>query len=156
MNHNLYEPPQADLETRSTRPRQPGSLVKALLTGTGIEIVGTLLVALGVGVVYALLLRPDGVSAEEAAKAFDPLSPIGLIGGALGLLVSVFAGYACAAIANRDDYKPSYAMAAISLGLGLLMDAGQSSPLTLLLLSALTVGAVLLGSWLHLRDPKSD
>jgi fructose-specific phosphotransferase system IIC component len=156
MDNNLYQPPRSELDPRSTRPRRPGSLVKALLTGTGIEIIGTLVAALGIGVVYALLLRSAGDSADDAAKAFDPLSPMGLIGGALGLAVSVFAGYACAAIANRDDYKPSYAMASISVGLGLLMDSGESSPLTLLVLSVLTVGAVLFGGWLHLRDPKAD
>jgi hypothetical protein len=103
MDPHLDEAPEAPPAT-PRRPPRPGSVAKALLTGAVIEIVGTLVVGVVAALVYGMVLASQGLSREEVNQALahmEPLSVVGLLSGAAGSFVSVFAGYACAALARR-------------------------------------------------------
>ena len=152
MDKDNFKPTKAEL---IDPPRKPGSVIRAVLTGTAIEVVGTLVLGTVLGIVYGLVLSAQGYSEEamkEAMLHIDPLSTLGLIGSLLGCAVSVFAGYACASIAHRPDYRPVGMMATISVCLGLLLGSDAYTWQLSMLFSLLTVGAVLFGGWLHLKD----
>ena len=152
MDKDSFKPPRGDL---IDPPRKPGSLVSALLTGTAIEVVGTLVLGTVLGIAYGLVLGAQGYSEDamkEAMTHIDPLSTLGLIGSLLGSGVSVFAGYACAAIAHRPGYQPVWMMASISVCLGLLLGSDTYAWHLSVLFSLLTVGCVVFGGWLHLKD----
>lgn len=152
MDKDNFKPPKAEL---ADPPRKPGSLLRAVLTGTAIEVVGTLVLGMLLGLAYGLALRAQGYSdnaMNEALTHIDPLSGMGLIGSLLGSAISVFAGYAVAAIAHRPDYRPVFVMAAISVGLGLLFGSDSYDAMLILLFSVLTVAAVVFGGWLHMKD----
>lgn len=156
MSHDPYKPPEAPVSDPKGPPPRRGSMVRALVVGTLIEVVGTLIVGLGFGIVYGAILGASGMDqaeAEAALRALDPWSGPGLVASALGAFVSVFAGFAAAALAHRSDYVAVAAMAGISVSLGLLGGgASEESVGAVLGLSAVTVAMVFLGGWLHVRD----
>jgi hypothetical protein len=149
-----YKPPQAEV---SDPPRKPGSLLRAVLTGAAIEILGTLAVGVIAGLAYGALLGAQGYD-EEAVKQMltnaDPLSGFGLIGSLLGAAVSVFAGFACAAIAARPDFRPVGILAVFSVCLGLLASGDAYPWHWSVIYSVLTVVCVGFGGWLHLKDTR--
>jgi hypothetical protein len=156
MDPDNFKPPNAEL---GDPPRRPGSLIRAVLTGTAIEIVGTLVLGAVLGIGYGLLLGAQGYDEDAMKQAMthiDPLSAFGLFGSLLGSAVSVFAGYACAAIAHRPDYRPVLMMAAISVCLGLLFGGDDYEWPLSLLFSLLTAGCVVFGGWLHLKDMRGE
>ena len=152
MDNDNFKPPQAEL---GDPPRKPGSLVRALLTGAAIEIGGTLVLGIVLGIGYGLLLGAQGYGEEEMKQILthpDPFSAFGIVGSLLGGAVSVFAGYACAAIAHRRSYVPVALLASISVCLGLLL-GGDAYPWHWdVLLSLLTIACVLFGGWLNQKD----
>jgi len=154
MDPDNYKPPQSEVRDP---PRKPGSLLRALLTGTAIEIIGTIVVGIVAGLVYGLVLGAQGLG-EEAIKQTlsqpDPLSGFGIVGSLLGGAVSVFAGFACAAIAGRRGYQPVAMLAAISVCLGLLFSADAYPWHWTLIYAVLTFIAVGFGGWLYLRDTR--
>ena len=156
MNANAYQPPKSDL---GVDVRKPGSTFRAVLVGVLIELFGTLLVGLLIGVVFGFFMAAQGVSAEDIQAKFeqmDPFSSFALISNMAGFLVSLLAGYVCAWIANVNKYKPAYILAGISLSLGLLSGIGTTDWFTLLLLSLISAGAVLAGAKLHNRNFSSN
>ena len=155
MDKDNFKPPRADL---IEPPRKPGSLLRAVLTGTAIEVIGMLVLGTVLGIDYGLVLGAQGYTEEamkEAMTHLDPFSTLGIIGSLLGSCVSVFAGYARASIAHRPGYQPVWMMAAISVCLGLLVGSDTYDWPVSLLFSLLTVGCVLFGGWLHLKDMKT-
>jgi hypothetical protein len=152
MDNDNFKPPQAEL---GDPPRKPGSLLRAVLTGAAIEIGGTLVLGIVLGIGYGLLLGAQGYGEEEMKQILshpDPLSTFGVLGSLLGGAVSVFAGYACAAIAHRPSYVPVAMLATISVCLGLLLGGDGYPWHWTVLLSLLTIGCVLFGGWLNQKD----
>ena len=156
MNGNLYAPPQSDV---SVVDRRPGSIVRAVVVGTLIEIVGTFVAGLLIGLVYGVVMATRGVS-PDAMQAMlehlDPRSGFVWISSFVGALVSVLAGYVCARIANTLSYKPAFILAGVSCVLGTLTGIGSYAWWFLALLAALTAGAVLLGAWLRIKRLKAS
>jgi hypothetical protein len=151
MDTNIYEPPKSDISVAENRP---GSIVKAVVIGTLVEIVGTLLVGIAIGIAYVVILGGQGTSPEEMKSALvqiDPLSGLGLLGTVLGTFVSVLAGYFCARIANRTSFKPAFILSGISFTLGLVSSYGSYTGGVLIAMQVISVCAVLLGAWLYIR-----
>ena len=152
MDKDNFKPPQAEL---GDPPRKPGSLLRALLTGAAIEIGGTLVLGIVLGIGYGMLLGAEGYGEEEMKQILthpDPFSGFGIVGSLLGGAVSVFAGYACAAIAHRRSYAPVFMLASISVCLGLLLGGDAYAWHWNVLLSLLTIACVLFGGWLNQKD----
>lgn len=151
MEQNPYQPPRARLEPRQ---REPGSISKAVVIGAAIDIGGTMLGGLVVGLFYSALLGMQGRSSAEIQQAltqFDVWSPLGILVIAIGLAMSVLGGYQCAVIAHRTTYLAPGIMSLVSVTSSALLSEGQSQLPELLLTSGLTVAAVLGGASLYIR-----
>ena len=151
MEQNPYEPPRAALDPRN---REPGSIPKAVAIGAAIDIGGTLLGSMVLGIVYSVVLGAQGHSADEIQtilSSLQPFSPVGLVLLAMGMAMSAFGGYQCAVIANRNAYLAPGIMSLISVGYGATMNDGTLDLPRLLLMSGLTVAAILGGASLHIR-----
>lgn len=146
---NPYEPPRSNLQRRDT---EPGSIPKAVAIGVAIDIGGTLLASFAVALIYGGILGARGYDEEAIAAEFQQIevwSAYGILAGAIGLSISAFAGFHCARIANRNDYLAPGIMAMISCAFGAAISAGAHSHMTLIVLSALSVIAVLTGAWAY-------
>jgi hypothetical protein len=144
---NLYEPPKSDIRGAEEKP---GSSVKAVIYGVLIEVAGSFLVGIMIGVIYVVLLSRQGIPPEQMQTAItqmDPFSGIGLLALVLGSLVSVLAGYVCASVANTSSYKPALILAAISCTLAVLSGYGVHSVGRQAFMGGLSIACVLLGAW---------
>ena len=65
--------------------------------------------------------------------------------------MSALGGYQCAVIANRNSYLGPGIVSLISVGFGATMNNGQLALPMLLLMSGVTVAAILGGASLHIR-----
>ncbi|MCU7795992.1 MAG: hypothetical protein KZQ75_02545 [Candidatus Thiodiazotropha sp. (ex Myrtea spinifera)] len=151
MDTNAYAPPKSEITTENNKP---GSIVKAVVVGSAIEIVGTILVGLFIGLIYGLSIATQGGTADDIQKAMeiiDPWSSYGIAASFLGLIISLIAGYTCARIANIQSYKAAYILSGISFALGTAFGIGTYPWWSLLLLGLLSVCGVLFGARLYIR-----
>lgn len=151
MNQNRYEPPRAPLSPRS---REPGSIPKAVAVGAVIDIGGTMLGGLIVGVGYSILMGLQGRSSDEIQRALtnlDPWSGLSILLNVIGTFMSGLGGYQCAVIANRPGYLAPGILSLVSTTMGALLNNGQLQLPYLLLMSGVTVAAILIGASLHTR-----
>ena len=114
--------------------------LRAVLTGVSIDICASNLLGLGLGLLRALQVSTPDMTPDQLNDALQNTPPpfsIVLMGGVLGALVSVAAGYACARIARRDEYRVGGVMTMASVLLNLVIDDGGGAPLDLALLYVL-------------------
>jgi hypothetical protein len=143
-NHDPYAPPEARVEDR----REPGSPFKAVLVGVAVDVGGSLVAGVVLGMAFAGVLAASGASPEHIAAAFanlSPLSPMFIAGSLIGCGLSVWGGYLCARIARRREYGLGAVVAVISAAASLLMGGEQPAGLNLAL-SIATFGAVMFGA----------
>lgn len=150
MSHNPYEPPRA-----RTRPlnREPGPIGKAVLVGAIVDIGGTIIGGFIIGLVFAVVMGLQGQSPEQIQSAlgdFDQWSPLGIVLSVVGTLMSGVGGYQCAVVANRTTYLAPGILSIVSTAFGAMMGGELALP-QLLLMSGLTVAAILIGASLHIR-----
>jgi hypothetical protein len=151
MDQNRYQPPRARIDSRN---REPGSIPKAVTVGAIIDIGGTMLGGIVIALGYSMLLGIQGHSNTEIERAlteFDRWSVFGLLLTAMGLVMSLFGGYQCAAIANRNAYLAPGILSLISVTFGAFMSAGEVALPELLMMSALTVASILGGASFYIR-----
>jgi hypothetical protein len=151
MQSNPYTPPKAELRELA---RRPGSPLKAVLLGLTIDVGGSMILGVVLGIAYAASLASSGVGAPQINEALGDISPtswVSIVGTALGGVLSVLAGFTCARVARREDYKLGFILGAISALSGLLLSGSTYSVPMNVLLCALTFGAVLLGTRLGIR-----
>ena len=142
-----YRPPQAAVADQD-RPR--GSPVKGMLFGVLVDIGGSMVAAFILFFTWAIWLGASGLDAEAITQAMvenDPASGVSLIGYVVGTAFSWLGGYVCARVAQETELRCAAVVATISAALALAM--GTALPLPLhLLLTVLTVAAVMLGGWM--------
>lgn len=151
MNQNRYEPPRAPLNPRA---REPGSIAKAVVVGAVVDIGGTMLGGLVIGLCYSILMGLQGRSSEDIQRAltnFDLWSGLGILLTVMGTFMSGLGGYQCAVIAHRPGYLAPGILSIVSTSMGALMNDGQLKLPHLLLMSGITVAAILIGASLHTR-----
>ena len=142
-----YRPPQAAVADRE-QPR--GSPVKGMAFGLLVDIGGSMIAALILFFAWAIWLGASGLDAEAITQAMaenDPTSGISLVGYVVGTAFSWFGGYVCARVARETELRCAAVVATISGALALAMSAELPLPLYLLL-TVLTVAAVMLGGWM--------
>jgi hypothetical protein len=152
MDQNRYQPPRARLNLRN---REPGSIPRAVAIGALIDIGGTFLGSFAIAMGYAMILGAQGQSEDAIRRALetvDPWSFYGLLLLGMGLGMSALAGYRCALIANRANYLAPGILSVVSVTSGALMSGGQAEQRELLIFSALTVIAILVGASLWMRN----
>jgi hypothetical protein len=142
-----YRPPQAVVADQE--PRR-GSPVKGMIFGLLVDIGGSMIAAFILFFTWAIWLGASGLDAEAITQAMaenDPMSGISLIGYVVGTGFSWLGGYVCARVAYETELRCAAVVATISAAVALAM--GTELPLPLhLLLTALTVAAVMLGGWM--------
>jgi fructose-specific phosphotransferase system IIC component len=151
MDKNRYEPPKSGFESL---PREPGSIVKAVIAGLVTDIGGTALLDFVFGIVYGIVLASRDMPIEEMKKTMehmDRFSGIGLFLLTLGMAISVLGGFVCARIANRPGYLPLGIQSAISVAYGTVMGADTYEWRVLLALNLLSLAAIFFGGWLYIR-----
>ena len=95
-----------------------------MLTGVAVDIGGSAVIGFVLAAIYALQLESQGVSEadmREAMSHIPPDSAVAVAGTLLGALVSVFAGYVCARIVRRGEYRCGCVMTAIVAVYGLVI-----------------------------------
>lgn len=142
-----YRPPQAAVADQEP-PR--GSPVKGMIFGLLVDIGGSMIAALILFFAWAIWLGASGLDAEAIMQAMaenDPTSGISLVGYVIGTAFSWSGGYVCARVARETELQCAAVVATISGALALAMSAELPLPLYLLL-TVLTVAAVMLGGWM--------
>jgi MFS family permease len=142
---NPYEPPQTPV---SDPQPQAGSPVKAVLLGLAVDIGGSLVASVLLGIVYAVMLASSGVSGDELRTELEGVMQTGwgfTIASAVGCAFSVLGGWVCARVSRRRDYRLGWVLAACSVGIGTLISADGYSVLQQVLLGGVTVACVLIG-----------
>ncbi len=151
MDTNVYSPPKSDITVSNS---EPGSIAKAVIISSLIDIVGSVTSGLILVTLYGVYLASHGASQKDIENAFanlNPYSALGIIGSTLGALISVYAGYKCAKICNNKSYKATSITAATGVAFGLLVGSSAYSISENIVLSALTIVSIFLGSWLFQR-----
>jgi hypothetical protein len=142
-NHDPYAPPGARLEDK----HGPGSMVKAILVGLGVDIGGSLVSGIVLGMACAAILAASGASPEEFDTSFaniSPLSPVSVVGSLIGCGLSVWGGYLCARIARRREYALGAVVAVIPTAASWLTASHYPVGVNLALSNA-TSGSVMFG-----------
>jgi len=150
---NPYAAPGSDVRDPI---KPPGSPVKAVALGLLADIGGTFVGSIVLSIVYGIVLGASGADEEQMRAAMTAGAGSGswvwLVGMAMGCGFSVAGGYVCARISRRSDFLLPCILAVLSIGIGLLMEAGgtQTSDVTAMM-SLATLLAVLggakLGQW---------
>ena len=153
---NPYSPPEA---TVRDQPPRPGSAFKAVAMGLLVDIGGSLIGTIIIAVLYGIALGAAGVKREDIAAALQPTTATDswffYASTLLGLGFSVLGGYVCARIARRSELKLGAILAALSAIAGLAF-AGDGVQLgTLLSLTLLGIGAILVGAKLGLAKNRT-
>ena len=144
---NPYRPPEAPVADQD-RPR--GSPVKGMVFGALVDIGGTLVAGIVLGVIWSIGLAASGQTAEEIEQAVqnpDPTSVVGILGFVIGTAFSVLGGYVCARVARETEYRCAGVVSVASIAIGLAVGGGQSFAMNVLMVVA-TIAAVMLGAWI--------
>ncbi len=152
MTENAYQTPESDVSLNET---YKGSALKAILIGASVDIFGTLVFGVFYGVIYAVFLASNGMSADEISERFiniDTYSFFSMLGMVIGLLISVFAGYLCARTINYNEYRTVFVVAIIAVIFGLLISASEYSLIENIVFNTLTFISLYLGAWLHVKN----
>ncbi|HCY62185.1 MAG TPA: hypothetical protein DHV59_05010 [Oxalobacteraceae bacterium] len=134
-----------------TEDIRPGSPVKGVLVGAAIDIGGSLFLGGVVVLIYSFILGMQGHSPEEIQELLSSLSPwstIGIISSVLGLLLSVIAGYQCAAIARRNNYRAPGILALVSMAFAGVLSREMYTVGESIGMAASTALAILGGAWM--------
>lgn len=141
----LFAPPTARVADFTV---ERGSPIKAILLALAVDLGGTLLSAVLIGMIYAISLASFGASEDHVAASLQNVSPNSwpsVAGAAVCILFSVLGGFVCARVAKHAEYKLGGVMAAISVAVGLWMGNVQLSVLMNVSSAVITTGAIMFG-----------
>ena len=154
MTDNPYNSPNSQVESESHRT---GSLWKGILFGGLADLGGTIVMSIIMISIYMALnwsadMTPEKI--EEVTNMFVEDSSSfnniwGIIGLVFGLGFSVLGGYICALFAREKWKKAILILAAILTIYGLVMGSDIYQIGVLLVLTLLSIFAMLLGGWLR-------
>lgn len=141
---NIYKPPAAELRKEGL-VRESGPLWKAVLIGALIDIFGTLVLGVILGIAGGVVLTALNMPEHLAG------TPFLWLGGLLGGMASAVGGYCCARIAHSEGYRAPLWLTLCMVAVGLIFYSQKSSLLMHAAFSLLTVVSVMLGAWLYNR-----
>ena len=130
------------------QPDPPGTVLRAVLTGVGIDVCGSQLVGELLRAFYVRQFVAPGMTEDQVADALRNAQPsfaLMLVDGGLGALVSVIAGYACARIVQRDERRVGALMAVVTVLVSLLLGDASAPDDLMALYVACDVACVMLG-----------
>lgn len=154
---NPYRPPAAAVRDQPAPPRSP---FIAILAGAAIDLGGSLLSGLLVGIVYAVMLAANGTGAEQIRSTLtepDPSSAYFIVNTIIGYAFSLLGGYVCARLVRRREGSVTGILAAISGVAGLALGgATQFGWQAVIFFTVVQVACVLLGGELGRRRNLTD
>ena len=144
---NPYKAPTTAVRDPPAPPRSP---IVAVLAGLAVDLGGTFVVGIAIGIGYAATLASEGKAPEQIQEAMttsDASSGSFIAVSAVGGLFSLLGGYVCARVARRNELRVTAFLALLVVVLGFLMSGGSESldAGVLAALNLLTIAAVLLG-----------
>ena len=154
--NNPYKAPTAAVRDPPPPPRSP---IVAILAGLAVDIGGSVLASIVIGVVYAVVLATRGMPPEEVGRtltALDPSSGYFILSSMIGFGFSLLGGYVCARIARRDERRLSVILAALIEVIGLVLGAATLGIGLNALMLVLTFAAVIAGGELGRRRNLAD
>lgn len=131
-----------------------GKSILAVFTGVVVEVVGSALLAVAIGIVVVVLNTPDGGSPPilEMESITDMLpSPWWQIAIFWGAFISGLAAYATAAIARRKVYIHVTVLCLVSLTFSYFINLDTEGPLVSSLMYAATVVAMFISAYIWQR-----
>jgi hypothetical protein len=143
---NPFAPPEAPVADHPTP--KPGSALKAILLGLAVDIGGTLIASLAIGIVFSLSLASSGASEGDITARLANFGKQGweyAVGVVIGCGFSILGGFVCARISRRTDYRLGVILALLSLALGLLLTVGTETEPSDFVEAAASVACVLIG-----------
>lgn len=150
-NDNPYKAPTTPLKDA---PRPPHSPIIAVLAGLAVDIGGSLLASILIGIAYAAILASQGMSPEEIGATLtepDPSTRYFVFSVVVGLGFSLLGGYVCARIARRQERRWATILGLLSGVIGLSMVSDRLEIGVNLGLSLLSIAIVVLGGELGRR-----
>lgn len=151
MEDDIYKAPNSNLTINDT---YKGSPIKAILISVSVDIIGTLVLGMILGFVYAFILASNGMTIDEISNKFtniDTYSTFSLIGIMLGSFITIYAGYLCAKIINFNEYKTVTILGIVSATFGILLTLTAYNIFEHISFLILTFSCVYFGAWLHVR-----
>lgn len=153
---DIYQSPESQLNKEPPK----GNIVKGVVFGSLVDIIGTIVFSVIYGLLYAMHLASQGLSNNEIDEAFAALSlyhPVTLIGLVAGLYISFCAGHMCAKKAGtvQSGKKAASILCVVSCAFGMLLGGGTYSLAENIVLLLLTVVAIQAGAMKHLKDMES-
>lgn len=155
MDNNPYQAPQAPLEPKKDRTQ--GSIAKAVILGSLVDIGGTMIFGFVSGIVLAFIALSQGSDLETMIESIDAggiTHPFNLIAALIGLIMSTLGGYITARIACLRSYKAVTIMMCVTMVIGILLSI-VDNPFSLMeniILFALSIACIYLGGWLFIKD----
>ena len=143
-----FRPPAANVDVANA---ERGSAVKAVVLGAIVDLGGSILASIVFFALYGVYLGATGTQGEEFQSTMSSMngnSPMGIMMNIVGCLCSVLGGYVCARIARHSEYRLGAILAAISVGLGLLVAGSDEANALIGIYSLLTFAAVMIGAHL--------
>jgi len=128
--------------------------VIAVITGVLIDIIGTIIIAVLIGLALGFYLLSQGVAENELESVLTTRIthvPWSIILIVLGASISVLAGYVTAKIAKHGVYLYAGIVGCISGGFGYSTGLDEYSAPVNISLALLTVAVTILGAFLWLR-----
>lgn len=153
---NPYKPPAAALRDP---PRPPRSPFVAILAGLGVDIGGTTLAGIVIGIVYSVILAARGQNPEQIVAdltSVDPSSGFFIFNSIVGGAFSLLGGYVCARLVRRDERRFTAIMAASSVGIGIALGGTRLSVGLNAAMLVLTFASVMAGGELGRRRNVAD
>ena len=163
MTENPFQTPQSDVE-RPEETARKGSLWLAVLIGGVVDIGGTMVYGIVVGIIYTVQHATPSMTAQDLENMMDKLSQdisnlettLGIVSLLIGMAFSVFGGFVCALLAKLRWQKGVLILAGIMSLYGLVVGAQHVPILKLITLTLLTFVSVYLGGWLRGRRLSSQ
>lgn len=128
--------------------------IKAILIGWVVDVVGTLIAILVIGLIAGIIFTAQGLAEEEIVDQFNKSPSIQLVSLLIGFLITAFAGYMTAFIAKREEIKHALVFGLLSLLTGVLMIFVFPQPIpawSLILGIVIIVPAALIGGYVRLN-----
>jgi hypothetical protein len=156
---NPYKPPAAAVRDPARPPRPPRSQVVAVLAGLGVDIGGSLVVGIVIGIVQAATLSARGMDPRQIQTEMtelDPSSAYFFLNSLVGLGFSMLGGYVCARMARRDERRLTAIMAGVNSVLGLSLGGLRLGVALNVLMIVLTFASTMSGGQLGRRRNLAD
>lgn len=146
-----YAPPASDIAVTAVRP---GKVWKGVLLGLLVDIGGSLVASIVLGIAYAVFLALQELPREQALALLrdaDSNPFIHWTGLLLGSMFSVLGGYVCARIIRHQELRWGALTGVISAVIGLALAGTEAAQGSVILLFALTIALVSAGAWLGMK-----